>query len=144
MKEEDRKVGYGTPPEGSRFKKGKSGNPKGRPKGAKDFQSDLRDVLSAKVTVSENGKPRKVSSQKATLMRLREKALKGDAKALAKYIDLAKEQAFEDGARQGERRLSRTEADILERFVASVRSETSPIEDHPTDPEHEAEMGQDV
>ena len=77
-------------------------------------------------------------------MRLREKALKGDAKALAKYIDLAKEQAFEDGARQGERRLSRTEADILERFVASVRSETSPIEDHPTDPEHEAEMGQDV
>ena len=29
-------VGYGKPPEASKFKKGKSGNPKGRPKGARN------------------------------------------------------------------------------------------------------------
>ncbi|MFZ3585531.1 DUF5681 domain-containing protein, partial [Loktanella sp. DJP18] len=34
-------VGYAKPPESSRFKKGKSGNPKGRPKGAKSKQPNL-------------------------------------------------------------------------------------------------------
>lgn len=121
MKKKDYEIGFGKPPEASRFKKGKSGNPKGRPKGSKDFSSDLRDVLDAKVTVNENGKPRKVSSQKATLMRLREQALKGNARAMDRYIDLAKEQSFEEGARQAERHLSATEDDIIERFVASTR-----------------------
>ena len=127
MKTKNYEIGYGKPPEGSRFRKGESGNPKGRPKGTKDFQSDLREVLKAKVTVSENGKPRKVTSQKATLMRLREKALNGDAKAMDKYIDLAKAQYFEDGAREAERRLSKSEDDILERFAASLREEAYPV-----------------
>lgn len=144
MKKNNYEVGYGRPPEKSRFKKGQSGNPKGRPRGSKDFRSDLRDVLDAKVTVNENGKPRKVSSQKATLMRLREQALKGNARAMDRYIDLAKEQSFEEGARLAERRLSATEDDIIERFIASTQSGVLPVTKEPTEPGTESEMDDDV
>ncbi len=117
MSDKDKNIGYGKPPKNSRFVKGRSGNPKGRPKGSKDFSSDLRDVLDAKVAVTENGAMRKVTSQKATLMRLREQALKGDARAMKQLLDLAKEQAVEEWSRKAERGLTAPEGDILERFV---------------------------
>ncbi len=117
MSETDYNIGFGKPPKKTRFTKGKSGNPKGRPKGSKDFASDLRDVLDAKVAVTENGTLRKVTSQKATLMRLREQALKGDARAMKQLLDLAKEQAVEDWSRKAERGLTASEGDILERFT---------------------------
>ncbi|SPF75989.1 hypothetical protein ALP8811_00985 [Aliiroseovarius pelagivivens] len=124
MRKKDYEIGFGKPPEISRFKKGKSGNPKGRPKGSKDFGSDLRDVLNAKVTVSENGKSRKVSSQRATLMRLREQALKGNARAIDRMLDLAKAQSFEEGSRETERQLSATEDGILERYADCLIGQT--------------------
>ena len=80
-KKRDYETGYAKPPKSGQFKRGRSGNPKGRPKGSKDFRTDLRDVLDAKVAVTEDGKPRKVTSQKATLMRLREQALQGNPKS---------------------------------------------------------------
>lgn len=122
MRDEDAKVGYGRPPQDTRFKKGQSGNPKGRPKGRKDFATDVRDVLAASVTITENGRPKKVSSQRAALMRLREKALKGDGRALEKLLSLAQERAFEDGAAQAERQLKSTEEDILQRYVADMHN----------------------
>lgn len=117
MAEDGYEVGYGKPPHKSRFEKGRSGNPKGRPKGSKNFATDVRDMLNAKVGVSENGTKRKVTSQKATLMRLREQALQGDARAIKQFLDLAKDQAVEESSRKNERSLSKAEDDILERFV---------------------------
>ena len=38
-------VGYRKPPTHSRFKKGKSGNPKGRPKGSRNFSTDVKATL---------------------------------------------------------------------------------------------------
>lgn len=121
MKENGYDIGFGKPPQKTRFAKGRSGNPKGRPKGSKDFASDLRDVLDAKVAVTENGTMRKVTSQKATLMRLREQALKGDARAMKQLLDLAKEQAVEEWSRKAERGLAASEGDILARFVEEQR-----------------------
>lgn len=44
-------VGYGKPPQETRFKKGASGNPMGRPKGAKNrvvvMQKKLNDIILA-------------------------------------------------------------------------------------------------
>ena len=120
MKEDEYDVGYGKPPQKSQFSKGRSGNPKGRPKGSKDFAGDLRDVLDAKVGVMENGTARKVTSQKAALMRLREQALKGDGRAMKQLLDLAKEQAVEDWSRKAERGLTAAEDDILTRFATET------------------------
>lgn len=112
----DYDIGYGRPPVSGRFRKGVSGNPGGRPKDSRNLQTDVREVLGAKVAVTENGRKRRVSSQLATLMRLRQKALKGDLRAIEKLIDLAREQAIDDLARQAERGLAKTEEDILARY----------------------------
>ena len=59
----DYKVGYKKPPLHSRFKKGQSGNPRGRPRGAKNFSTVLNDALNQPVFVTENGRRRKISKR---------------------------------------------------------------------------------
>jgi hypothetical protein len=81
-------VGYGKPPKHSQFKKGQSGNPKGRPRGKRNMSSLVAEVLAQKVTITANGKRKRVSSETALLLRLREKALGGDLRALQIMLSL--------------------------------------------------------
>jgi hypothetical protein len=74
-------VGYGRPPKQHQFQRGRSGNPKGRPKGVKNTRSLLHEILERKVEMRSGGILRKVSVRKAMLMRFAESALKGDIKA---------------------------------------------------------------
>jgi Family of unknown function (DUF5681) len=57
--EGDYEVGYGRPPRHTRFVKGQSGNPRGRPPGAKNLSSLLGEALNETVIVTENGGRRK-------------------------------------------------------------------------------------
>jgi hypothetical protein len=82
------KVGYGRPPRHSQFKPGQSGNPTGKRKGVKNFSTEVRQALSSPVAITNNGRSRNVSTQRAALMRLCEKGLKGDPRALDRLIDL--------------------------------------------------------
>ena len=75
-------VGYGKPPKATRFKKGQSGNPKGRPKGAKGFTASLMRELEAGITVREGNRKVKISKGEAAAKRLVAAALNGDMKAL--------------------------------------------------------------
>src|SRR6476661_7234335 len=75
-------VGYGRPPTSSQFKPGESGNPKGRPKGARNSSSMARDALEGMISVKEKGKWRKMTVRKAAYCRLAERAVAGDVKAL--------------------------------------------------------------
>jgi hypothetical protein len=82
-------VGFGKPPKHTRFKKGRSGNPKGRPRKKPDLYSELAKVLREKVTITVDGQPEKVSVQQALLRRLRDEALRGElwaGKLLQKVI----------------------------------------------------------
>ncbi|MCK1718708.1 DUF5681 domain-containing protein [Bradyrhizobium sp. 141] len=79
-------VGYGSPPLHSRFNPGQSGNPRGRPKGSLNFATDLKNTLLAPVALNDGGRSRRVTTQKAALLRLREKALKGEVRALDKFL----------------------------------------------------------
>jgi len=91
MSADDAKVGYGRPPVHTQFKPGQSGNPRGRKKGTLNFATDLKRTLEAPITLTDPGKkPRKVSTQTAVLLWLREKALKGDARALDRLLELAR------------------------------------------------------
>lgn len=119
-KRKDYDVGYGKPPKSKQFEKGESGNAKGRPPGARNFAGDLADILGATVEISENGQQKKVSSQKAALLRLLEKALKGDARALDRLLELAQSFSADRAAQESERRLTNTETDILERFRQDI------------------------
>jgi hypothetical protein len=81
-------VGYGRPPKHSRFKKGKSGNPNGRPKGTKNLRTDLIEELGEKIHVREGDRPTKISKQRAFVKTLVARSLKGDARAAATLMNL--------------------------------------------------------
>src|SRR3954451_12887874 len=71
-------VGYGRPPKASRFQKGKSGNPKGRPRNRhRDMPYDT--LLGQMVTVREDGKERRVTAAEAFILQLTKKGLEGDS-----------------------------------------------------------------
>jgi len=83
-------VGFGRPPKQTRFKKGRSGNPRGRPRKKPDLYSELTKVLDENVTVTIDGQPEKVTVQQALLLRLRDHALLGEVwaeKLLRKVVE---------------------------------------------------------
>ena len=112
-------VGYAKPPKHSRFKKGRSGNPKGRPKGSRNFSTDVKETLEEPVRVTSQGKARTVSTQHAALMRLKEKALGGDARALDRVIELAR-LYNDDEMAEAASRMDATDAEILSDYDAKV------------------------
>ena len=99
----DDKIGYKRPPLHTRFRSGMSGNPRGRQKGVRNFAADVKRTLEIPVTLSENGKSKRVSTQEALILRLREKALKGDARALETLLTLARthNEDFADQSKDG-------------------------------------------
>lgn len=86
--EDEEPVGYGRPPKHSRFKPGRSGNPRGRPKSARGLRTLLREEMHERVSVTENGKTKKLSKLQIIIKRLVERAAKGDPKAISSLIDL--------------------------------------------------------
>ena len=116
----DQDAGYGKPPRHSRFKKGQSGNPKGRPRGGRNFSTDLKETLEKLIRITDHGKPRTVSTQLAALMRLREQALGGDARALDRLLEYARHYNDDDEMAEAATRLSATDAEILEARDAKV------------------------
>jgi hypothetical protein len=81
-------VGYGKPPEQHRFQPGKSGNPKGRPKGSRPVGALLQDILRQKVAVNENGKTRRLPTLEVMLRRLANDAMRNDKTALKLMLSL--------------------------------------------------------
>lgn len=79
-------VGYGKPPVHSRFKPGRSGNPKGRPKGSKNFDSMVRDILDERITVNTPTGRRKIARIEALLHKMIELAGKGNLRAMDQII----------------------------------------------------------
>ena len=76
-------VGKGRPPLSTRWKPGQSGNPKGRPKGAKNMMAHLHEALSRRIDIREGGKIRKVSVREAIAISITNLALKkGDPKSI--------------------------------------------------------------
>lgn len=81
-------VGYGKPPRHGQFKRGRSGNPKGRPKGTKNLKTDLLEELSEKIAIQEGDRSTRVSKQRALIKTQVARALKGSDQAASKILDL--------------------------------------------------------
>ena len=90
-KDRDYEVGYGKPPRHTRFAKGQSGNPRGRPPGAKSFTTLLDEALNERVLVAENGGRRKVSKRRAIVTQLVNRSATADFRALKILLDFVRD-----------------------------------------------------
>ena len=81
-------VGYRRPPKATQFAKGKSGNPRGRPKGSRTVAAVLQEILEQKIAVIENGKTRRLPAFEVMLRRLVNDAMRNDSRALKMVLAL--------------------------------------------------------
>ena len=116
-------VGYGKPPLHTRFQKGRSGNPNGRPRGRKKLSTLLSDALNGSVIVVENGRRKKITKREAIVTQLVNKSASADLKAT--QIVLAMLRDVESQADGSAEPAAFTEADqqIIRRIQARLRNE---------------------
>lgn len=117
---DDDKVGYKKPPKGARWKKGQSGNPKGRPKGSRSLTTILREELDKPLQARIGGRIVNMSRREALVQKQIEMALKGDQKAFATLLKLDPTALTLDEPEGGAREapLSRAEQEVFAAFLA--------------------------
>jgi hypothetical protein len=81
-------VGYALPPKSGQFKKGQSGNPKGRKKGSVGLSTLIRKSAKERVTVQENGTRKSLTKDEAAVKQLFNQAASGDHRAIKLMADL--------------------------------------------------------
>ncbi|HLX14188.1 MAG TPA: DUF5681 domain-containing protein [Bradyrhizobium sp.] len=122
----DDDVGYGKPPRANQFKPGESGNPKGRPRGAKSAETILVELLQQKITLTERGRTRRITVLEGILRRIAEDCLKGNIKSSAFLLNRL--QAMSSGETE-ESGLSDDEQTVLETYLKTFQSELNPKTD---------------
>ena len=99
-RDETYEVGYGKPPKQTQFVKGKSGNPKGRPRGSKNLSAMFDQACREKITVSRRGRSVRMTKFQASAHQLANKAAGGDLKAINSLMSLS--QSFNNENQQSE------------------------------------------
>ena len=113
-REKPKKRKGGSPPEGSKFKKGTSGNPKGRPRGSRNLKTIIMQAARHKVSATIAGKTRRISNIQATAMQLATKAASGNPAAMGKFLDWVDEfETRADAAKPSQFPLSEPDLEVL-------------------------------
>ena len=84
-------VGYGKPPKTTQFKKGQSGNLKGRPKSHRGFLGLFAREMIRPVAIVENGRRRRITKGHAIAIQITNGAAAGDQLALKVCMQILKE-----------------------------------------------------
>ena len=119
-------VGFGKPPKTSQFRKGSSGNPKGRPQGRRDLATVLERTLQEKVIVNENGVRRTVTKLEAAVKQLVNQAASGDLGAMQQLSALAgsaEEERVAPPTKQLDQDDQKVAENVLKRFNKSANGE---------------------
>ncbi len=125
--EHDYPVGYGKPPVHTRFQKGQSGNPRGRPRGAKNLSTLLTEALDEKVPITQQGRRRKVSKREIIVTQLVNKSAQADLKATQILLGMMQDIERRAEASIGSATLSEADRQVLQ-FIRNRRLGDQPGE----------------
>lgn len=94
------RVGYRSPPKTTQFKKGESGNPKGRPKGSRGLQTIMVEELKSNVTIHENGRSKTVKKGEVIVKQMVNKAMAGDHKAAHLVLGVSQQHEYQESLKE--------------------------------------------
>jgi len=139
-KKKTERIGYCSPPQATRFQKGVSGNPKGRPKGSVNVVTALTKALREKVVINENGRRRTVTKLEAALKQLVNKAAGGDLRALRHLTDLASDvEAKQSMAEVQPDDLNDLDREVMQGIMQRFEMSENPSSSTPSEGEQHAE-----
>jgi hypothetical protein len=115
-------VGHGRPPPQHQFRPRQSGNPRGRPRGAKNESTILREILSRKIKNRSGDHVRTITVLEGILLRIADDSLKGDIKSAA-FLPNRYGSMVSGELQQSE--ISDDDREVLEAYAARVRSQKS-------------------
>jgi hypothetical protein len=127
--DEQYEVGYGKPPKSGQFKKGASGNIKGRPKGSKNLASVILKESRQPVRVNGPKGTRTVMKIEAVAMQLGTKAAQGELRAAKEFISLVERSEQAVSAGSGTAMLEETDQRTMEMILRRMRGiKSEPID----------------
>jgi hypothetical protein len=141
----DYEVGYGRPPKATRFKPGQSGNPRGRPKGAKSIPALLEGELNRKIRVREGNRERMLTKRELLVRRLVANGVQKGGRDGELLLRMLASHAAEADPASLPQALDAQDEAILRRFLETLQVANrsgEPEEPHPSD-EPEASEDQD-
>jgi hypothetical protein len=129
-------IGFGKPPKRTQFKKGQSGNPRGRPKGKPNIATVLERALREKVVINENGRRKIITKLEASIKQLVNKAAAGDLRAMQQLAALkrAGEERAAVADTQGNT-ITNTDERVMQGVLRRFGATREEAEDAKSDPE---------
>lgn len=117
----DFEVGYGKPPRHTRFKTGRSGNPRGRRPGSRNLSTLLGEALNEPVVVAENGGRRKISKREAIIKQLVNQSAQGDWRAAKLLLDILQDIERRTEPQTPESSFGSADEKVIEQLKARLR-----------------------
>ena len=84
-------VGYGKPPKANQFRKGRSGNPRGKRGGEENITSAFKRIVSKRVKINNGDKIRIVTLAEAVILKNYNAAMQRDSIAMSNIFRLAED-----------------------------------------------------
>lgn len=120
-------AGYCKPPQPTRFRKGVSGNPDGRPKGSRNVAAVFAKTLREKVVINEHGQRITISKLEAAIKQFVNKAASGDLRALQMLVALAREAEVRETLPSGDHSpLGEFDRKVMQSIVNRFQSASPP------------------